>query len=130
MDITTNSAWSQRNFKKMSLIIAIDFDGTIVEHRYPEIGRTRPLAFQTLKALKENGYRLILWTYRSGYVLDEAVCFCRKHGVEFYAVNKNYPEEVWGETENRKILADVYIDDRNLGGIPSWGEILGCLCPG
>lgn len=116
-------------FKNKSLTIAVDFDGTIVEHRYPYIGRTRPLAFQTLKALQEKGHRLILWTYRSGSVLDEAVNFCRKHGIEFYAVNKNYPEEVWGETENRKILADVYIDDRNLGGIPSWGEIFSIICP-
>lgn len=129
MDIITNSALNQRNIKKASLTIAIDFDGTIVEHRYPEIGRTRPLAFQTLKALQDKGHRLILWTYRNGGVLEEAVNFCRKHGVEFYAVNKNYPEEVWGETESRKILADIYIDDRNLGGIPSWGEIYSILCP-
>lgn len=116
-------------FKNKSLTIAVDFDGTIVEHRYPDIGRTRPLAFQTLKALQEKGHRLILWTYRSGCELDNAINFCLKHGIEFYAVNKNYPEEVWGETGSRKILADVYIDDRNLGGIPSWGEIFSMLCP-
>lgn len=118
-----------RTLQKMSLTIAVDFDGTIVEHRYPEIGRTRPLAFQTLKALQEKGHRLILWTYRSGGELNEAVNFCRMHGIEFYAVNRNYPEEVWSENESRKILADIYIDDRNLGGIPSWGEIFRMLCP-
>ena len=117
------------NSLKSSLIIAVDFDGTIVEHRYPDIGRTRPFAFQTLKALQTKGHRLILWTHRSGLKLDEAVKFSNKHGIEFYAVNKNYPEEVWGEHESRKILADVYIDDRNLGGIPSWGEIFKMLCP-
>lgn len=116
-------------FKKNSLTIAIDFDGTIVEHRYPEIGRTRPLAFQTLKALQEKGHRLILWTYRSGNELEEAICFCRKHGIEFFAVNKNYPDEILTENDSRKILADIYIDDRNLGGIPSWGEIFGIICP-
>jgi hydroxymethylpyrimidine pyrophosphatase-like HAD family hydrolase len=117
------------NLLKSSLVIAVDFDGTIVEHRYPEIGRVRPLAFQTLKALQSKGHRLILWTYRKGKELDEAVNFCHKHGIEFYAVNRNYPDEVWGEKESRKILADVYIDDRNLGGIPSWGEIFRILCP-
>lgn len=117
------------NSLKSSLVIAVDFDGTIVEHRYPDIGRARPLAFQTLKALQAKGHRLILWTYRKGKELDEAINFCMKHGVEFYAVNRNYPEEVWGEKESRKILADVYIDDRNLGGIPSWGEVFKMLCP-
>jgi len=117
------------NSLKSSLVTTVDFDGTIVEHRYPDIGRTRPLAFQTLKALQAKGHLLILWTYRKARELDEAVKFCHKHGVEFYAVNKNYPEEVWGEMESRKILADVYIDDRNLGGIPSWGEIFRILCP-
>jgi len=114
---------------KPSLIIAIDFDGTIVEHRYPAIGRTRPLAFQTLKALQANGHRLILWSHRAGKKLEEAVNFCSAHGVEFYAVNKNFPEEIWEGTDSRKILADIYIDDRNLGGVPSWVEILKMICP-
>lgn len=111
------------------MIIAIDFDGTIVEHRFPSIGRTRPLAFKVLKALQDRNHRLILWTYRSGTKLDEAVQFCRSHGLEFYAINKNYPEEEWHENDSRKILADIYIDDRNLGGIPSWGEIFKMICP-
>lgn len=114
---------------KPSLIIAIDFDGTIVEHRYPAIGRTRPLAFQTLKALQANGHRLILWSHRAGQKLEDAVSFCRSHGVEFYAVNKNFPEEIWEGTDSRKILADIYIDDRNLGGLPPWNEIFKMLCP-
>ncbi len=117
------------NHVKSFLTIAVDFDGTIVEHRFPDIGRTRPLAFQTLKALQDKGHRLILWTYRKGKELDDAVDFCLKHGIEFYAINKNYPDEVWDETESRKILADLYIDDRNLGGIPSWGEIFKIICP-
>lgn len=114
---------------KTSLIIAVDFDGTIVEHRYPEIGRTRPLAFQTLKALQAKGHRIILWTYREGEKLEEAVRFCKKHGLEFYAVNKHYPEEKPEDENSRKILADIYIDDRNLGGIPSWSEIYKMICP-
>lgn len=115
-------------FKK-SLVIAIDFDGTIVEHRYPFIGKIRPFAFETMEALQLKGHRLILWSHRAGAKLDEAVKFCRNHGIEFYAVNKNFPEEVWEGTDSRKILADIYIDDRNLGGIPSWGEIYKIICP-
>lgn len=129
MDITTNSDRNSGYSDKLALTIAVDFDGTIVDHRFPEIGRTRPLAFQTLKALQAKGHRLILWTYRKGKELDEAVKFCHNHGIVFYAVNKNYPEEVWSESEGRKILADIYIDDRNLGGIPSWEEIFKILCP-
>lgn len=117
------------NTFRPSLIIAVDFDGTIVEHRYPSIGRTRPLAFQTLKAIQANGHRLILWTHRAGKRLDEAVEFCKSHGLEFYAVNKNFPEEVWSEDDSRKILADIYIDDRNLGGLLPWPEIFKLLCP-
>ena len=112
-----------------SLIIAVDFDGTIVEHRYPAIGKIRPFAFETMEALQVKGHRLILWTHRAGKKLDEAVKFCEQHGIEFYAINKNYPEEVWDENESRKILADIYIDDRNIGGLPSWGEIYKMICP-
>ena len=111
------------------MIIAVDFDGTIVEHKYPLIGRIRPFAFETLKALQAKDHRLILWSHRANAELDEAVAFCLKHGLEFYAVNKNYPEEKWSENDSRKIYADLYIDDRNLGGIPSWGEIYQMICP-
>lgn len=111
------------------MVIAIDFDGTIVEHRYPFIGRIRPFAFETMEALQVKGHRLILWSHRSGHKLEEAVAFCRRHGIEFYAVNKNYPEEIWDENDSRKILAHIYIDDHNLGGLPSWGEIYKIICP-
>lgn len=114
---------------KQSLVIAIDFDGTIVEHRYPLVGRIRPFAFETMEALQIKGHRLILWCHRTGKKLDEAVKFCSSHGIEFYAVNKNYPEEVWDENDSRKILADIYIDDRNFGGLPSWKEIFNIICP-
>ena len=79
------------------MIIAVDFDGTIVEHRYPAIGRIKPFAFESLKALQQKGHQLILWTHRTGNELDEAVKFCLQNGLDFYAVNKNYPEEEWNE---------------------------------
>ncbi len=114
----------------MNLRIAVDFDGTIVEHKYPEIGEVKLFAFETLKALQKKGFRLILWTFRAGKELEEAVEFCRNNGIEFYAVNKNYPEEVFDEeTVSRKIDADIYIDDKNLGGFPGWGEVWKMLVP-
>lgn len=106
-----------------TLTIAVDFDGTLVENKFPEIGKPKLFAFETLKKLQEEGHRLILWTYRSEDQLEEAVKFCQKKGLEFYAVNKSYPEEVYDENISRKILADIFIDDRNLGGLIGWGEI-------
>ncbi len=112
-----------------SKIIAVDFDGTIVEHKYPAIGREMLFAFATLKELQKKGHKLILWTIRTGTLLDEAVEFCRQNGVEFYAVNKNYPEEVLDQNTSRKLNADVFIDDRSLGGFIGWSEIWQTLHP-
>jgi hypothetical protein len=109
--------------------IAIDFDGTIVEHKYPQIGKEQLFAFETLKKLIAQKHQLILWTYRAGKELDEAIEFCRERGVEFYAVNKNFPEEYYDGSISRKIDADVYIDDRNLGGFPGWTAVWQILNP-
>lgn len=103
--------------------IAVDFDGTIVEDEYPKIGKPIIFAFETLKKLQEDGHRLILWTYRKGKGLNEAVQFCKDNGIVFYAVNKSFPEEEFDPKYSRKINADFFIDDRNIGGLKSWGEI-------
>jgi len=105
------------------LIIAVDFDGTIVEDAYPKIGKPMMFAFQTLKKLQDEGHRLILWTYRSGDTLDEAVKFCEDNGIFFYAVNNSFPEEIYKNDRSRKIHADLFIDDRNIGGFIGWGEV-------
>ncbi|MDR2841161.1 MAG: hypothetical protein LBV75_07910 [Paludibacter sp.] len=108
------------------LKIAVDFDGTIVYHRYPEIGREIPFAIETLKKLQEEfSAILILWSVREGALLNEAVEFCRSRGLEFYAVNSNFPDdiEVPDEMNTRKLDVDLFIDDRNLGGLPDWGVI-------
>ena len=106
------------------MTIAVDFDGTIVEHEYPKIGKPIPFAIDVLKKLQyEDHHMLILWTVREGTLLDEAVEYCKNKGLEFYAVNKNFPEETLEPGISRKIVADIYIDDRNLGGIPDWGLI-------
>ncbi len=111
------------------MIIAVDFDGTLVEHRYPAIGKEILFAFETLRELQKQQHQLILWTLRSGKELEEAVEYCRKRGVEFYAVNKSYPEEVFDPEISRKINADLFIDDRNIGGLLGWGEIWHLLNP-
>lgn len=104
--------------------IAVDFDGTIVTHEYPKIGRERPFAIATLKKLQEDGHNLILWTVREHELLQEAIDWCEKRGLKFYAVNKDYPEETHETNDfSRKLKVDVWIDDRNVGGIPTWGEI-------
>lgn len=91
----------------------LTFDGTITKcSRFPEIGEPRVEFIEWLKAQKAEGAKLILWTCRVGKLLDEAVEFCRKQGLEFDAINENLPEIVekfGGDT--RKIFANKYIDD-------------------
>lgn len=106
------------------MIIAVDFDGTIVQHRYPEIGKEIPFATDTLKMLIQDRHILILWTVREGKLLEEAVEWCKNRGIEFYAVNKNYPEENSSDTNfSRKLKADLFIDDRNIGELLDWGTM-------
>lgn len=107
------------------MLIAVDFDGTIVEHKYPAIGPEIPFAIETLKKLQAERHKIILWSVREGKLLEEAVEFCRQRGLEFYAVNRDYPEEEKGQNNHysRKLKADLFIDDRNLGGLPDWGTI-------
>ena len=107
------------------MLIAVDFDGTIVTHKYPAIGEELPFATDTLKMLRQDGHRLILWSVREGRLLDEAVEWCRERGVEFYAINHDYPEETTDNNPHfsRKLKVDLFIDDRNLGGLPDWGTI-------
>lgn len=107
------------------MTIAVDFDGTIVEHRYPEIGNELPFATDTLKMLIAEHHKLILWTVREDELLQEAVDWCKERGVEFYAINRDYPEESLENNNHfsRKLKVDMWIDDRNIGGLPDWGTI-------
>lgn len=113
------------------MIIACDFDGTIVTHEYPKIGKPIPFAIQTLKKLQdEDHHQVILWTVREGALLQEALDYCKSKGLEFYAVNSNYPEEEPEHGTARKLVADLWIDDRNLGGLPDWGVIYNMIHTG
>ena len=106
------------------MVIAVDFDGTIVEHKYPQIGKEIPFAIATLKKLQAERHLLIL--VRENDLLEEAVEYCRKRGLEFYAVNANHPDEQVKPNQAspcRKVRADMYIDDCNVGKLPDWGAI-------
>ena len=106
------------------MTIAVDFDGTIVTHACPAIGKPIPCAIETLKKLqKEDHHQLILWTCREGELLQEAIDYCASRGLEFYAVNANFPEESADIVRARKLEVDLFIDDRQLGGLPDWGVI-------
>ena len=106
------------------MIIAVDFDGTIVEHKYPAIGKEIPFATASLRQLIQDGHKLILWSVREGELLEEAVKWCEQRGVRFYAVNADLDEDAAAHQGtahySRKIKADVFIDDRNVGGLPDW----------
>ncbi len=107
------------------MTIAVDFDGTIVEHRYPEIGKERPFATATLRKLIDDGHKLILWSVREGELLEEAIEWCRKRGVVFYAANRDFDEDEPDKNPHysRKLKVELFIDDRNVGGLPDWGVI-------
>ena len=115
------------------MVIAVDFDGTIVQHQYPEIGEERPFACEVLKMLMRDRHKLILWTVREGELLDAALNWCRERGVEFYAVNSDSSsrfQEAKNENFSCKLNADVFIDDCNIGGLPTWPEIYTMISEG
>lgn len=113
-------------------IIAVDFDGTIVTHEYPNIGEELPFATETLRMLIRDHHRVILWSVREGKLLQDAIEWCRERGVEFYAVNRDYPEEEKEKNNHysRKLKADYFIDDRGIGGLPDWGQIYQIISQG
>lgn len=109
------------------MIIAVDFDGTIVEHKYPAIGKEIPFATATLKQLIADGHKLILWSVREGELLQEAIDWCEARGVRFYRANADLEDDeknlTGSRSYSRKIKAHLFIDDRNVGGLPDWGTI-------
>ena len=102
------------DFSTLPPIMAVDFDGTLVRDKFPEIGAERENFCKVIRILQKMGVKSILWTSRTGSALDEAIEWCEDHDLHFDAINKNLPEviELTG-TDTRKVYANVYFDDRN-----------------
>ena len=99
----------------MSKIIAVDFDGTLCENQYPDIGRPKYNVISALKHEKALGSYVILWTCRRDDTLQKALNWCNAHGIYFDAVNANLPDVIdcyGGDT--RKVIADEYWDDKSV----------------
>lgn len=99
------------------MIIAVDFDGTLCDDRFPEIGEPNLKLIEYLIKQSNLGNTLILWTCRTGIYLEEAINFCCKQGLKFDYINENTIEVRNRFGDARKVYADVYLDDR-MGGIP------------
>jgi len=99
--------------QKSAKVIAVDFDGTIVEHKFPDIGDACPGALSHLHRWKAMGIKLILWTMRDDVFLEDAVEWCKHRGLEFDAVNEGINDREW--TTSNKAYANVYIDDMAIG---------------
>jgi hypothetical protein len=106
-------------------VIAIDFDGTIAVDDYPNVGPEISGAIDSIKEIQSLGVDTVLWTCRGGVPLDNALSWLSERGVEFEFVNENTTTELdfWG-TNPRKIAADIYIDDRVVGGFVGWTTVL------
>ena len=97
------------------MIIAVDFDGTVVEHAYPLIGVPVPYAVNVLCHWTYNGHDLLLWTCREGADLEAAAAYMRNHGIPLMGINEQHPHSISTFGDGRKLLADLYIDDRAVG---------------
>lgn len=102
-------------------ILAVDFDGTLVKNAFPAVGKFNTDVMAAVLAYKEMGWKIILWSCRTGSMLEDAVKACKSAGLIFDAVNDNLPEvqQYFGEN-TRKVFANLYWDDRNavLAGDP------------
>lgn len=119
-----------KNFSDLPKIIAVDFDGTLVEDKWPEIGKPNKEMFEFLKYLqKEHNIKLILWTSRTDRHLINAIEFCKAQGMEFDAINENLPEvKALTGRDTRKVYADIYLDDKSIPAIQApiyWVHKLG-----
>ena len=100
------------------MIYAIDFDGTIVENKFPAIGALNPEAEKFIRELKKNGDKWILYTMREGKHLEEALAYLESIDLSPDAANDNLPELCAAFKNNpRKVFANVDIDDHNAGGL-------------
>ncbi|MFZ6038645.1 MAG: hypothetical protein ACOYU1_10520 [Bacteroidota bacterium] len=106
------------------MIIAVDFDGTLHCGKWPEIGAPAPYSVEVMRKLHDDGHYLIVWTSRGGDLLINAINWMLEHGIPFDRINDNNPDNsaLYG-SNSRKVYAHCYIDDKNVGGLPTWPEI-------
>lgn len=108
------------------MIIAIDFDGTIVEDRYPEIGKLIGGAREVINKLYDEGYEIIIWSCRARVGKARAIEFLAKNGIKYHRFNESSPANLkqYNNVDTRKVYADLYIDDKGLmKPLPPWSEI-------
>lgn len=95
------------------MIIAVDFDGTMVTHEYPEVGLEVDHSIRVIRRLQDRGHKIILYTMRHGKELDDAIEYCQQSGIELFGINTNPDQHEW--TMSPKCYAHIYIDDAALG---------------
>ena len=101
-------------------VIAVDFDGTLCENKWPEIGKPNLWLVDFIKTHKDKGHKIVLWTCREGELLNNAIDWCAKQGIMFDAINDNTKERIELYGNNcRKVSADLYIDDKSINAF--WG---------
>ena len=104
---------SQEQMSTLPYIIAVDFDGTLVEDKFPEIGEIKQDVWRDALFAQERGAKLILWTSRDNERLKAAIEFCTQHGLHFDAINNNLDEcKVMFNNDTRKVYANEYWDDK------------------
>lgn len=111
--------------KEKPIILAIDFDGTIVEAAFPGIGKLKPGAAKYINQLYNEGYKILIHTCRSGIFEGNVETFLQKCHIKYHYINSNLPSQIeyFGQ-DCRKLSADMYIDDKCLMGLPeTWEEI-------
>ena len=108
----------------MERIIAIDFDGTIVEQSYPEMGKLKENAKRVINRLFDEGNTIIIWTVRShsDNALKSMKNLLDHEGIKYHKINEN-ADSFLRTDYSPKVYADIYIDDRQIGGLPTWNEI-------
>lgn len=106
------------------MIVAIDFDGTLHDAEYPNIGKPVPGAVEALQGIHEDGHYIILWTCRQGQLLVDAINWMLDNSIPFHRINDNahFNTERYGDN-SRKVYAHVYIDDKGISGIPDWTAV-------
>ena len=107
---------SKQQMSTLPYIIAVDFDGTLVEDKFPEIGEIKSKTWRMMRTARGQGAKIILWTSRDHQNLEDAIEFCKQQGFEFDAVNENLPEcQTLFNNDTRKVFADEYWDDKSIG---------------